>query len=78
MTSKTVTYICEIISFKAYGTYIERIVLDQTNGYLYFTATSDSSSNGYIGVINPSSLNSKRLITSLNLAYGLAIYSSKG
>jgi len=78
MTNKMVTYIFEMISFEAFGTYPYRIVLDQTNGYLYLTVESPSSSNGYIGVIDPFSLNSKTLITSLKYARGFAIYPSKG
>jgi len=37
-----------MIYFEEDGVYLEKIVLDQTNGYLYFAATLDSSSTGYI------------------------------
>jgi len=69
-----------MISFEGFRTYLKDIDLDQTNGYLYFAATSTSYrlSIGYIGVIDPSSLKSKTLITSLYQVYGLAIYPSKG
>jgi len=76
-----VAYIYEVIYFEEYGTYLVRIVLDQTNGYLYFAATSARTASSfidYIGVINPSNFNRKKLITSLRYVRGLAIYPSKG
>jgi len=53
--------------------------MDKTNGYLYITVSDATSSNkGYIAVINPPTLYSKKLITDLKHVFGLVLYPSKG